>query len=844
MNKSRPSPGAVAPPAPAGRALGHLDPVYAGIARLAARICQAPIASISIPGCHVCWSTTTGPLPATMTPNEDPFSAYANQAGEVFEVRNAAQDARFRQSQCVTGPLAVRWYAGAALRTSDGEVVGTLAVYDTVLRQLSTQHREGLVLVAQQAAARIELLARLTEQALIADARPTPIVGDKQPLASALIESAPVAIYHTDGAGSLSYVNPEFRRVFGLRPEQSPNDWSQGVHPEDRERLEAAWVDFCASPRPMQFAYRSKPDGDAARYLAERIVAIDGASGFIGTITDCTDLVDAQLQLRRVETLYRDTFEEAPVGIAYEDSDGKILRCNRSFSKLLGYTSAELVGRSVGALTHREDAARTTEEQVRLWKTRSGYFDVEKRYLRKDGAAQWVRVTTALVFDSSGQPERAVEFVRDISSRKEMAAQLQQNKTLLETVIADLPLALLACDVNGRVTHFNPAAAEMLSIPAADAAAKTPGDYPLSAEVFLMDGVTPVERPNRPLARALRGETVRNSELVIVPVGCAPRMTLSSARRLIGHDGQTMGAVAVIQDITERKLAEVELERVHKELVASSRQAGMAEVATNVLHNVGNILNSVNVSASLVAERIKQSKAAGLTKAASMLQAQGADVGQFLTADERGKRIPEYLATLGEQLMTDQKVALEELTSLRDNLEHIKDTVAMQQNYAKLLGVSETVSPEDLVEDSLRLNAGAFTRHGVTVRKEFKAVPPITVDKHKVLQILVNLVRNAKYACDDSGRKDKVLTLRIEAADKAVRISVIDNGVGISRENMGKLFTHGFTTRKSGHGFGLHSGALAAKQLGGSLRAESEGPGRGAAFILELPFQPPDVKHG
>jgi len=163
----------------------------------------------------------------------------------------------------------------------------------------------------------------------------------------------------------------------------------------------------------------------------------------------------------------------------------------------------------------------------------------------------------------------------------------------------------------------------------------------------------------------------------------------------------------------------------------------------------------------------------------------------------------------------------------------------MQQSYATLCGVTEVVEVVDLVEDSLRLNAGAFARHGVTLRREFEAVAPITVDKHKVLQILVNLLRNAKYACDESGRSDKFITLRIESLAHGVRISVIDNGVGIAAENMGRLFSHGFTTRLSGHGFGLHSGALAAQELGGTLRAESDGPGCGAAFILDLPLVPP-----
>ena len=297
----------------------------------------------------------------------------------------------------------------------------------------------------------------------------------------------------------------------------------------------------------------------------------------------------------------------------------------------------------------------------------------------------------------------------------------------------------------------------------------------------------------------------------------------------------------MIQDTTERKLSDLELERVHKQLMAASRQAGMAEIATNVLHNVGNILNSINISASLVAERIKQSTAPSLCRVATLLREKGERVGEFITTDERGKRIPEYLAALGDQLVANQKMALQELASLRDNLEHIKDTVAMQQTYAKLCGVTEVVEVVDLVEDSLRLNAGAFVRHGVTLRREFSDVPSIAVDKHKVLQILVNLVRNAKYACDESGRTDKLITLRVERAASGVRISVVDNGVGIAPENMGRLFRHGFTTRQSGHGFGLHSGALAAQELGGSLRAESEGLGCGAAFILELPCAPQDA---
>ena len=656
-------------------------------------------------------------------------------------------------------------------------------------------------------------------------------------LARALLHSAPVAIYHSDIHGNLSYANPEYRRIFGLSPEQSTDDWAQGVHPEDRARMEATWADFCQRPRPMQFEYRTLSRDGAVRFISEQVAPAHGVCGFVGTISDFTDLVTARGDLRKAETLFRNTFDQAPIGIAYSDRNGTLLRFNGAFCTLLGFTPDELAAKSVGELTHAEDVALAAAQLERLWNGEIPFVDIEKRYRRKDGSYLWVRTTTALVRESS-KTEYSVEYLRDISQRKELSAALLQQQTLLKAVISELPLALLACDVAGNITHYNHAAVELYRIQPRDASATDP--YPLEVDVFLADGVTSVPREQRPLARALRGEIIDHVELVVAPHDSAPpRTTSSNACRLVGPDGQTLGAVAVIQDTTERKQRDLELERVHKELMMASRQAGMAEVATNVLHNVGNILNSVNISASLMAERLRQSKASGVSRLAELLLEQGAKVGQFMTSDDRGRRIPEYLAALGEQLLADQQMTLQELAALRDHLEHIKDTVAMQQSYAKLCGVTEVVEVVDLVEDSLRLNAGAFARHGVTLQREFSAVASITVDKHKVLQILVNLVRNAKYACDESGRADKLITLRVESAAHGVRISVLDNGVGIPAENMARLFSHGFTTRLSGHGFGLHSGALAAQELGGTLRAESDGPGCGAAFILDLPLAPP-----
>jgi len=255
------------------------------------------------------------------------------------------------------------------------------------------------------------------------------------------------------------------------------------------------------------------------------------------------------------------------------------------------------------------------------------------------------------------------------------------------------------------------------------------------------------------------------------------------------------------------------------------------------LHNVGNVLNSVNVSVTLLSDQVRESKLVNLSRAAALIRQHANDLGNFITHDPKGQQLPLYLEQLADLLIHERSSLLQELESLRKNVDHIKDIVVMQQSYAQVAGVKETVKLVELVEDALRMNVGALGRHEVQVLREFDPGSPleITVEKHKVLQILINVIRNAKYACDDSGRSDKRLTVRVSSNAEAVEISVADNGVGIPAENLDRIFNHGFTTRKNGHGFGLHGSALAAQEMGGALRAQSDGLGKGATFTLRLP---------
>ncbi len=298
----------------------------------------------------------------------------------------------------------------------------------------------------------------------------------------------------------------------------------------------------------------------------------------------------------------------------------------------------------------------------------------------------------------------------------------------------------------------------------------------------------------------------------------------------------------LLGEITERKQAEQKLEELHKQLLDTSRQAGMAEIASGVLHNVGNVLTSASVSVWLAAEKTRKSRVSGLAKATELMSQHADDLGTFITADEKGKQLSAYLIKLAEHLTAEQAAVLEELASLQSNIDHIKSIISMQQSYTGVSGVVEPVTISNLLEDVLKMNVVSFEHHRIQVVQDYGEMPPPVLDKHKLLQILVNLVKNAKDALVESNATDRRLTLCTRASEEdRLQIKVIDNGVGISEANLTRIFASGFTTKKDGHGFGLHSSALMAIEAGGSLTCSSDGLGKGATFTLELPLRVAEV---
>jgi PAS domain S-box-containing protein len=470
----------------------------------------------------------------------------------------------------------------------------------------------------------------------------------------------------------------------------------------------------------------------------------------------------------------------------------------------------------------------------------------------KGSPGQRVAVTSEDEIGALGQVFNSMSaYIEElIESLRRQADALRQTNTALLHSMSD---GVVVTDGERRLLLWNPEAERIFGEGLKEG---TPLSSNFTDGCFLPDQRTPFPDDAHPLAQAARGEPSDHVEMFIHNARFPEGLWLSVTARPLRQEGRLQGGVMVLRDITPAKRAEAALQRAHdgleqkvmertaelreaqRRLVAAAHEAGMAEVATSVLHNVGNVLNSINVGASLMSDRLMASRISGVKGVSELLRTHQADLASFFRS-QQGQLLPEYLEQLSEALAAERSELQKHLKALRDNIEHIRHIIVMQQGYARRAMFLEPVSPVELVEDALRINETSLRHEQVEIVREYQELPLSLFEKHKSLQILVNLVSNARHALAASPSRPRRLTVRVNASgENRLRIQVIDNGQGISSENLSRIFNYGFTTRADGHGFGLHSSALAAQDMGGTLTVHSDGPGQGATFTLELPYEP------
>ncbi len=415
--------------------------------------------------------------------------------------------------------------------------------------------------------------------------------------------------------------------------------------------------------------------------------------------------------------------------------------------------------------------------------------------------------------------ERTAELARSYET-------LRSSEYFYHSLVESLPQIIVRKDAEGRFTYANAAFSELTSLPLDRIIGRS------EQEIYSTEFAAKVRADDQ---RIMKTQETMEYERVVEKDG-KKRFLHVKKVPLYDASKNAIGVQVMFWDTTIFRETEERLRQAQHELVETSRLAGIAEVATGVLHNIGNALNSVNISATLAAERVAGSKMVSVGKVAQMLLEHQDRLIEFFATDPRGAQLPQYLEKLATHLVEERDETLAELRGLQAGVEHIKQIVAAQQTHAQVSGLVETIEPAELVEYALRITESSLSRHGIALTREFLPVPRVKVQRQKALQILVNLLRNAKESVLASSQKEKQISVGLRLSGEGrVHISVTDNGCGIAPENLTRIFAFGYTTKKGGHGFGLHSSALAAKEMGGSVTAQSEGLRRGATFVLELP---------
>jgi len=654
--------------------------------------------------------------------------------------------------------------------------------------------------------------------------------------------------------------------------EKGGTPYNKLIHGDDRARVAEEIRQAISRNGKFQLLYRIVDKSQVERWVWEQGLGVIGVDGLVrtleGFVIDMTERRQADEALRISEERFRAVWEHSIDGMQLTDREGRIIDVNQAFCQLVRQSREVLVGQLFTVIGNSKGSGNDLASYTEQFQSGKILPRMAMHLKCLNGQEKDIEVSSCFV--DLGQGGKAVfSILRDVSDRRRVEAILAYERDLLSTLFENLPDALYFKDLQSRFVRVSRS-----KLDSSWAMAQACHRYSFGKNSG-QDGVSDPAAAEQPLPEHLatreafaeyiigktdfdffdesRARAAFDDEQEIIRSGQPLIGKLEKTTHLDGHvtwalstkmpwcdkDGRVIGTFGISKDITSIKEAEASVEAAHKQLMEASRQAGMAEVATGVLHNVGNVLNSVNVSATLLSEKIRNSRLSGLSKVAALLGEHSADLADFITKDTRGRQLPAYVTQLAERLAAEQSSLLAEVGCLARNVEHIKNIVAMQQSYARPAGINEPVEPVEVVEDALRINNGSLAKHQVRVLREYQPnLPIVSVDKHKVLQILVNLVSNAGHACAMSPRPDKQLIVRLAASNQRLSIAISDNGVGIAPENLTRIFSLGFTTRKDGHGFGLHSGALAAREIGGTLVSHSEGPGLGATFVLELPLPP------
>jgi PAS domain S-box-containing protein len=542
-------------------------------------------------------------------------------------------------------------------------------------------------------------------------------------------------------------------------------------------------------------------------------------------VSGLTDWNDSEVR-RRIGLLVK-VAQTTASALVITDTEGVIIWVNAGFTRMTGYSFEEALGRKPGQLLQgpKTDPAEVARISAAL-RARER-VSAELINYTKDHRRYWVGMKIEPIFAADGTFEGFMAIQADITSRHEERISMEQLTHRFNLATRAARLGVFERDSNGEISWWSEMTWEIFG---QDRATFKPSTESWLGLIHPDDR----ERMRELAAGLIRGlETYDWHYRIIHPNGEVRHI------RSVGAVSETQDGIGkrfsgISMDVTWRVRAEEREKEMQQQLLESSHQAGMAQIATGVLHNVGNILNSLGIANNTARRELKTLRVEQLEQAASLLRSNRDTLADFLAHDERGRHLPDYLCALSDQIAAHSRAIHAELETTEQLLRHLSDVVAVQQQLAHAGGRREMLHVDELIETALLVQAAEFRQ--IEIVREYEELPTIVSDRHKLLQILVNLLSNARHAVQAGDRRNRRILLKLARDGDHVRVTVEDTGIGMTEEVLSQIWRFGFTTKKNGHGFGLHNSANAAQEIGATLTAHSDGVGQGSRFVLRIPL--------
>ncbi len=479
------------------------------------------------------------------------------------------------------------------------------------------------------------------------------------------------------------------------------------------------------------------------------------------------------------------------------DTEGVFEYVSSSITHVLGYSQEEFQAHFSKYLTDHSvnlDVVKHTEQSLKGIQQ----LPYELQIYHKDKRVRWLEVSETPVINSDGNVIAVEGVAHDITDRKRAEDELEQRRVFQEAVLECIAEGIVACDQNGTLAFFNRATREFHGLPAEPI---PPQEWASHYDLYEEDGTTPLSHERIPLFRALNGEEVFEQVIVIAPKGLPPRTLLSTGRKLVDSDGNPLGAVVSMNDITERKRAEEEKTKLQSQLRHAQKMDAIGQLAAGVAHEFNNIIVGIrgnaesllHTSSVPVPEQFKQ------------------PLKDIERSGERAFKLTQQLLSFARKKSPNQTVF--DINHVVTNNERI---------FQRIIGTDITLKTQLVAEPAL-----------------------VKADEAEIEQAILNLVMNARDAMEHGGTLvilTQVVTLQNHnlpqgcRAGNFVQLSIADDGCGMSPETVERIFEPFFTTKSAGKGTGLGLSTVYSNitKIGGFISVES-GQGTGTFFTLHLP---------